>query len=68
MFNLNIKKRLPLSILMFNIFIALLGQGMVISILHEYLKQFNAGGSVAGYLVAVFGADQFLFSQLAGNF
>nr|WP_312292015.1 MFS transporter [Clostridium chromiireducens] len=68
MFNSNIKKRLPLGILMFNIFIALLGQGMVIPILPEYLKQFNAGGSVAGYLVAVFGAAQFLFSPIGGRF
>lgn len=52
---------------MINLFIALLGQGMVIPILPVFLKQFNAGGSVAGYLVAVFGASQFLFSPIGGR-
>ena len=40
---------------------------MVIPILPEYLKQFNAGGSAAGYLVAAFGAAQFLFSPMGGR-
>lgn len=60
-------KKLPLFILMINLFIALLGQGMVIPILPEYLKQFNAAGSAAGYLVAAFGAAQFLFSPIGGR-
>lgn len=41
----------PLFILMLNLFIALLGQGMVIPILPEYLKQFNAAGAAAGILL-----------------
>jgi DHA1 family multidrug resistance protein-like MFS transporter len=60
-------KKFPLFILMINLFIALLGQGMVIPILPEYLKQFSAGGSAAGYLVAAFGAAQFLFSPIGGR-
>lgn len=60
-------KKLPLFVLMVNLFIALLGQGMVIPILPEYLKQFNAGGSAAGYLVAAFGAAQFIFSPIGGR-
>lgn len=60
-------KKLPLFVLMINLFIALLGQGMVIPILPEYLKQFNAGGSAAGYLVAAFGAAQFIFSPIGGR-
>jgi DHA1 family multidrug resistance protein-like MFS transporter len=67
MININVKKSFPLFILMLNIFIALLGQGMVIPILPDYLKQFNAGGSAAGYLVAVFGAAQFIFSPIGGQ-
>lgn len=59
--------RLPLFILMLNLFIALLGQGMLIPILPEYLKLFHAGGTVAGFLVAAFGAAQFLFSPLGDN-
>ncbi|WP_334073642.1 MFS transporter [Paenibacillus sp. A14] len=57
----------PLFILMFNLFIALLGQGMVIPILPDYLKQFDAAGTAAGYLVAAFGAAQFLFSPIGGQ-
>ncbi|MDO7907950.1 MFS transporter [Paenibacillus sp. JX-17] len=59
--------RFPLFILMLNLFIALLGQGMVIPILPDYLKQFNAAGTAAGYLVAAFGAAQFLFSPIGGQ-
>lgn len=59
--------KFPLFILMVNLFIALLGQGMVIPILPEYLKQFGAGGTAAGYLVAAFGAAQFLFSPIGGR-
>lgn len=59
--------RFPLFILMLNLFIALLGQGMVIPILPEYLKQFDAGGTAAGYLIAAFGAAQFIFSPIGGQ-
>ncbi|MDQ0656369.1 DHA1 family multidrug resistance protein-like MFS transporter [Paenibacillus sp. W2I17] len=59
--------RFPLFILMLNLFIALLGQGMLIPILPEYLKLFHAGGTVAGFLVAAFGAAQFFFSPLGGQ-
>ncbi|QAA33117.1 MFS transporter [Clostridium manihotivorum] len=61
------KNKYPLLILMLNLFIALLGQGMVIPILPDYLKQFNAGGAAAGYLVAAFGAAQFIFSPIGGR-
>lgn len=60
-------RRFPLFILMLNLFIALLGQGMVIPILPDYLKEFDAAGTVAGYLVAAFGAAQFLFSPIGGR-
>jgi Arabinose efflux permease len=67
MFKLNDKKGFPLFILMLNLFIALLGQGMVIPILPDYLKQFNVAGAAAGYLVAAFGAAQFFFSPIGGR-
>ncbi|MGF9696104.1 MFS transporter [Paenibacillus sp. MABNR03] len=57
----------PLFILMLNLFIALLGQGMVIPILPEYLKEFNAAGAAAGYLIAAFGTAQFIFSPIGGQ-
>ncbi|MFD1177647.1 MFS transporter [Paenibacillus puldeungensis] len=61
------KDKYPLFILMLNLFIALLGQGMVIPILPDYLKLFNAAGTAAGYLVAAFGAAQFFFSPIGGR-
>lgn len=67
MFNSNNKSMFPLLILMLNLFIALLGQGMVIPILPDYLKQFNAAGTAAGYLVAAFGTTQFIFSPIGGQ-
>ncbi|GGI96393.1 MFS transporter [Paenibacillus hunanensis] len=57
----------PLGILMLNLFIALLGQGMVIPILPQYLQEFDAAGTAAGYLVAAFGAAQFIFSPIGGR-
>lgn len=59
--------KFALLILMLNMFIALLGQGMVIPILPDYLKEFGAAGTAAGYLVAAFGAAQFLFSPIGGQ-
>ncbi|MFL0250991.1 MFS transporter [Clostridium neuense] len=67
MSNSNEGKMFPLYILMLNIFIAIIGQGMVMPILPDYLKQFNQGGSAAGYLVAVFAAAQFIFSPIGGQ-
>lgn len=67
MYNSNVREKFPLFILMLNLFIALLGQGMVIPILPDYLKQFNAAGTAAGYLVAAFGTAQFLFSPIGGR-
>ncbi|WP_042203187.1 MFS transporter [Paenibacillus camerounensis] len=67
MSSLSKSAKFPLFILMLNLFIALLGQGMVIPILPEYLKQFNAAGAAAGYLIAAFGAAQFIFSPIGGQ-
>lgn len=62
-----ISKKLPLFILMLNLFIAQIGQGMVMPILPDYLKQFNAAGAVAGYLISVFGTAQFIVSPIGGK-
>jgi DHA1 family multidrug resistance protein-like MFS transporter len=59
--------KLPLLVLMLNLFIALLGQGMVIPIFPEYIKQFNTGGASVGYLLAAFSAAQFFFSPIGGS-
>ncbi|GAA3409391.1 MFS transporter [Paenibacillus hodogayensis] len=54
-------------LLMINMFIAMLGIGLIIPVLPEFLKEFGAGGKTAGYLVAAFGLTQFIFSPIAGE-
>ena len=53
--------------LMINMFIAMLGIGLIIPVLPEFLKEFGAGGKTAGYLIAAFGVTQFIFSPIAGE-
>ncbi|MGF7036711.1 DHA1 family multidrug resistance protein-like MFS transporter [Paenibacillus mucilaginosus] len=60
-------KKSPLYILMINMFIAMLGIGLIIPVLPEFLKHFDAGGQTAGYLVAAFGLTQFIFSPISGE-
>ncbi|ANE45059.1 multidrug transporter [Paenibacillus swuensis] len=64
---MNKKRNTPLIFLMVNMFIAMLGFGLIIPILPDFLKEFGAGGGVAGYLVAAFGLSQFVFSPIAGD-
>ncbi|WP_136608336.1 MFS transporter [Paenibacillus dokdonensis] len=61
------KPNKSLIVLMVNMFIAMLGIGLVIPILPKLLEDFNAGGTAAGYLIAASGLTQFLFSPLAGE-
>lgn len=56
-----------LILLMINMFIAMLGIGLIIPVLPEFLKEFGAGGKTAGYLVAAFGLTQFICSPVAGE-
>ncbi|MEC0183742.1 tetracycline resistance MFS efflux pump [Paenibacillus peoriae] len=57
----------PLVILMINMFIAMLGIGLIIPILPKFMNSLGGSGETGGYLVAVFGLTQFLFSPLAGG-
>lgn len=57
----------PLIILMINMFIAMLGIGLIIPILPDFLQEFGAGGQTAGYLIAATGLTQFIFSPLVGE-
>lgn len=57
----------PLVILMINMFIAMLGIGLIIPILPKFMSSLGGSGETGGYLVAVFGLTQFLFSPLAGE-
>ncbi|MCS7459838.1 MFS transporter [Paenibacillus doosanensis] len=59
------KSAFPLLLL--NMFLAMLGMGLVIPILPDLLKEFGAGGQAAGLLVSCFGLTQFLFSPIAGK-
>lgn len=60
-------KNVALVILMVNMFIAMLGIGLIIPVLPKYMLEFGASGATLGYLVAAFGLTQFLFSPIAGE-
>ncbi|MRX73716.1 MFS transporter [Bacillus lacus] len=61
------KNKVSLAVLMLNMFIAMVGIGLIIPVLPVFLREFNAGGQTMGYLVAVFALTQFLFSPVAGE-
>lgn len=56
-----------LYILMFNMFIAMAGIGLIIPIMPEYLATFGVAGQALGFLIAIFSFAQFIFSPLAGE-
>ncbi|WP_174733615.1 MFS transporter [Mesobacillus harenae] len=62
------QNRMPLMILMVNMFIAMVGIGLIIPVLPLFIKEFGVGGQAMGYLIAVFAFTQFLFSPVAGEF
>lgn len=52
---------------MVNMFIAMVGMGLIIPIMPKYVTAFGATGQAMGYLVAAFGLTQFLCSPIAGE-
>ncbi|MDN7241406.1 MFS transporter [Planococcus sp. N028] len=56
-----------LYVLMFNMFIAMSGIGLIIPIMPAYLETFGVAGQALGTLVATFALAQFLFSPLSGQ-
>lgn len=56
-----------LYILMFNMFVAMSGVGLIIPIMPEYLGTFGVAGTALGMLIAIFSFAQFIFSPLSGN-
>ncbi|WP_318615986.1 MFS transporter [Sporosarcina sp. YIM B06819] len=58
---------LALYILMFNMFIAMAGIGLIIPIMPEYLATFGVAGQALGFLIAIFSLAQFIFSPFAGD-
>lgn len=60
-------KQFALYILMFNMFIAMAGIGLVIPVMPQYLETFGVAGQALGFIIASFALGQFLFSPLAGD-
>ncbi len=58
---------IALYILMFNMFIAMAGIGLIIPIMPQFLGTFGVAGSALGLLIAIFSLAQFLFSPFSGN-
>lgn len=56
-----------LYILMFNMFIAMAGIGLIIPIMPEYLATFGVAGQALGFMIAIFSLAQFVFSPFAGD-
>lgn len=56
-----------LYILMFNMFIAMSGIGLIIPIMPAYLDTFGVAGQALGTLIATFALAQFLFSPISGQ-
>jgi DHA1 family multidrug resistance protein-like MFS transporter len=59
--------KFALYVLMFNMFIAMSGIGLIIPIMPQYLDTFGVAGMALGFLIAVFSFSQFIFSPLAGD-
>ena len=59
--------KFALYILMFNMFIAMSGIGLIIPIMPAYLDTFGVAGQVLGTIIATFAFAQFLFSPLSGQ-
>lgn len=63
----NRSNQFALYILMFNMFIAMAGIGLIIPIMPEYLGTFGVAGQALGMLIAIFSFAQFIFSPYSGN-
>ena len=60
-------KKIVLTILLTNLFIAFLGIGLVIPVLPTIMNELEISGSVVGYMVAAFAITQLIFSPIAGR-
>lgn len=52
---------------MFNMFIAMVGVGLIIPIMPKFLSGFGVAGQALGFIIATFSLSQFLFSPIAGR-
>lgn len=62
-----LKNNKILAILMLNIFIVMVGVGLITPILPELIIEFDANGQAMGLLVTAYGITQFLLSPLTGS-
>ena len=60
-------RKITLSILLGNSFVAFLGIGLVIPVLPTLMNELDISGSTVGYLVAVFALAQLISSPIAGK-
>jgi DHA1 family multidrug resistance protein-like MFS transporter len=61
------KKKITLSILLANLFLAFLGIGLVVPVLPTIMNELSINGAVVGYMVAVFAFVQLISSPIAGR-
>ncbi|WP_100333924.1 MFS transporter [Bacillus alkalisoli] len=61
------RSKTPLILLSFNLFIVMIGIGLVIPILPFYIDMFGATARTLGFLVAVYAFMQFLFAPIWGR-
>lgn len=59
--------KFALYILMFNMFIAMAGIGLVIPVMPQYLNTFGIAGQALGFIIASYSLGQFIFSPIAGD-
>lgn len=61
------KKKVTLSILLANLFLAFLGIGLVVPVLPTIMNELSINGAVVGYMVALFAFVQLISSPIAGR-
>lgn len=61
------EKKITLSILLANLFLAFLGIGLVIPVLPTIMNELSIDGTIVGYMVAVFALVQLIASPIAGR-
>ena len=60
-------RKITLSILLGNSFVAFLGIGLVIPVLPTLMNELDISGSTVGYLVSVYALAQLISSPIAGK-
>lgn len=59
--------KLPLAILLSNLFIVFVGIGLVIPVMPTIMNEMDLNGSIMGYMVATFAIAQLIVSPIAGK-